>query len=292
MSKLFSTGSQKSLANILIYSSNRLSAVGIETARLDARLVIAWVLRCDQSWIIGHDDYPLSDSEIGSIEAAISRREKHEPLAYILGRKEFWSLDFTVTPATLIPRPETEGLVESVLNFFPQRDSQIDVLDLGTGSGCILLAILTEYDHARGVGVDTDKKAIAVARGNAQKLRLEARTIFLKSDWYSELPEERYFDVVVANPPYLTAHDMATLPPTIGRFEPATALFGGKDGLDCYREIFKGIASKLKPNGILIMEIGSRQRKAIFSLALKYGLIDSKVTEDAAGLSRYFSVRI
>jgi len=259
---------------------------GIDTPRLDARLLVAHGLGRDPGWLIGHPEAMPAPEETRRIETLISRRAAREPLAYITGEKEFWSLTFKVTPATLIPRPDSETLVETVLDRVPDRQGALRLLDLGTGSGCLLLALLHELPNARGIGIDQSAEAIEVARANAQALGLGERARFSRGSWYEPLSDEAPFDIVVTNPPYVSDAEMVALAPEILDFEPETALRAGADGLDDYREILAGLSAWLAPGGFFFGEIGERQGVAATELARQAGLAGVGVAADGAGRAR------
>ncbi len=261
---------------------------GIDTARLDARLLMAHGLQRDAAWLIGHPEEELTPAQFAHLEALISRRAAREPLAYILGGKEFWSLEFKISPATLVPRPESETLVEIVLRHLSDNEAVPRVLDLGTGSGCLVLSVLHEVPGAEGVGVDRSADALQVAGDNAKRLGLAPRCRFIEGSWFSALDsgDIEPFDVVLTNPPYIANAEMADLAPEILGFEPAGSLRGGVDGLDCYREIMPGLAAWLRPGGLFAGEIGETQGAQAMALALDSGLVNVKVLEDAAGRPR------
>ena len=259
---------------------------GIDTPRLDARLLVAYGLGRDPGWLIGHPEAIPSPEEARRIEALISRRAAREPLAYITGEKEFWSLSFKVTPATLIPRPDSETLVEKVLDRIQNRQAALRLLDLGTGSGCLLLALSHELPNARGVGIDRSADALTVARENGQALGLGERVRFLLGNWFAPLSGAAPFDIVIANPPYVSDAEMVTLEPEILGFEPETALRAGADGLDDYREILAGLLDWLAPGGLFCGEIGERQGAAAAELARQAGLSGVGVEADGAGRAR------
>ncbi len=264
----------------------RLAAAGIETARLDARLLLGHALGRDAGWLIGHRDDILSAAERADFETLVRRREGREPLAYILGTREFWSLLFRVTPATLIPRPETEILVEAVLDAFAASDAVFRIADLGTGTGCVMLSILNERPVATGVGIDLSTEALAVARGNAAALGLGKRAEFRQGSWFAALGADEVFDVIVTNPPYISDAEMAALAPEIANHEPLSALTAGRDGLDAYRRIFPGLAGRLRAGGLFAGEIGHLQGNAAAALAREQGLEKVEILADAAGRPR------
>ncbi len=275
-------------------AARRLELTGVHTARLDARVLIGHAMDRDTGWLIGHPEAELKGEESARLEALLHRREAREPLAYILGLKEFWSLEFQVSPATLIPRPETETLVQAVLDQLPRGGSP-RVLDLGTGSGCLLLAILSEWPKARGIGLDKSAGALEVARANAETLDLTARVEFFESDWFSALmacPEAGTFDAVVTNPPYVAEAEVRGLEPEVSLYEPAAALLSGTDGLEAYQRIFDGLRDFLRPGGLFVGEIGSTQGDAAFQLARQSGLGGVNVLNDNAGLPRCVTGRM
>jgi len=275
-----------SVGALLQAAAARLSDAGIDTARLDARVLMTHALGVDAGWLIGHRDDVLEDAGAAAFEALVARRQAREPLAYITGEREFWSLAFKVSPATLIPRPDTETLVDAVLaRVDPQADG-LRVLDLGTGSGCLLLAILSECPGAEGIGVDVSEAAMEVAAENARRLGFDGRATFRCGSWFEPLPADMRFDVIVANPPYITTDEMAGLQPEIADFEPWSALEAGADGLDAYREILSGVTARLRPGGLFAGEIGETQGPAAAALAQAEGLLDVAVVDDMAGRAR------
>jgi release factor glutamine methyltransferase len=227
--------------------------------RLEAELLLVHVLGKPRSWLVAHADDVLDDAQVTAFEALVQRRHRGEPVAYITGRRGFWSLELEVTPVTLIPRPETELLVELALQRLPTAGR---IVDLGTGSGAIALAIARERPQARVMATDASRDALAVALRNAARLGL-THVGFLHGDWFAPLAGER-FNLIVSNPPYIEADD-----PHLGqgdlRFEPASALASGADGLDDIRRIVEGARTHLEPGGWLMMEHGWNQGDAVRS---------------------------
>jgi release factor glutamine methyltransferase len=275
-----------SVGAVMRAAVERLAAAGIDSARLDARVLMGFALGRDAGWLIGHRDDALSAADADRFEGLLARREARAPLAYITGEREFWSLSFRVTPATLIPRPETETLIETVLAAFPNRDAAFRILDLGTGSGCILLALLHERPRASGVGIDTSAAALDVAAANAEALGLSGRCEFRLGSWFSTLADREVFDAVVTNPPYVTSAEMEELPPEVAGHEPEGALAAGGDGLDAYRDILPGLTGRLRPGGFFAGEIGWRQGEAAVALARDHGLEGVEIRADGAGRAR------
>lgn len=265
-------------------AAGRLADAGIESARLDARLLAAQAFGVDAAHLLAHPEWRPAPAMRRRFETLVERRQRREPVALILGRREFWGLDFQVTAATLVPRPETETVVERALAGVADRDADISVLDLGTGSGCLLLALLSELPRARGLGVDISAAALELARANADALGLGSRAHFRKSDWGGAVTET--FDLVVANPPYIADGDFAALAPDVSRFEPRRALSGGADGLDAYRAMVPGLTRLLNPGSRVVLEIGAGQADAVTAMLKAQRLAVSGVHDDLAARPR------
>ncbi|NDY42829.1 peptide chain release factor N(5)-glutamine methyltransferase [Dissulfurirhabdus thermomarina] len=275
-------------------AAGRLAAAGIESPRLEAEFLLAAVLGEDDRFRLhARPERPLSPGQSACLDAWVARRAAREPLAYILGRWEFWSRAFEVTPATLIPRPETERLVEAALALRDRGGwTAPRVLDLGTGSGVIAVTLAAEWPDARVVAVDASPEALAVARRNALAHGVAGRVRLVCSDWGSALaPRGWAFDLVAANPPYVAAGDMAWLPPEVRDHEPRRALHGGPDGLDAVRRILAEARRLLRPGGRLLCEIGWDQAPAAAGLARRQGLDRVRVHRDLAGRDRVLAAR-
>jgi release factor glutamine methyltransferase len=255
--------------------TTRLAAAGIDEPRREARLLLAAALGINAAGLIARDEV-----DPAAYADALARRVAREPLAYITGRKEFWGLTFFTSPATLIPRPDTETLIEAVLESGLKPRT---VLDLGTGTGCLLLAALHEFPAAFGVGVDINPDAAALAARNARALGLANRAAFLASSWTSALAQK--FDLVLSNPPYIEGPDLSGLMPEVRKYEPVAALDGGADGLDAYRAIIAALPSILAPDGLAVLELGAGQAISVAALAAEAGFSCS-VRPDLAGRDR------
>ena len=261
----------------------RLEAAGVDSPVIDARLLLeagAGVSRLD---IITDPRRDLTETQIAAVEALTLRREQREPIGHIIGRKAFWTLDLDVGAAVLSPRPETELLVETALAVLP-KDAPVRVLDLGVGSGAIVLAILAERPHANAVGVDFSEAALAVAQRNADKLGLASRLELRSGDWSAGLEET--FDLVVSNPPYIPTGEIADLEPEVSKYEPRLALDGGADGLAAYRSIIAALPTLLVPGGVFALEVGRGQDFAVAALAAEAGLSPEQSKMDLNGIAR------
>jgi release factor glutamine methyltransferase len=249
---------------------------------VDAQVLLAHTLGRSRSWLVAHADDVLPRAEADAFFVLARRRRDGEPVAYLTGEREFWGLPLRVTPDVLIPRPETETLVEVVLEALPASRAA-RVLDLGTGSGAIALAIAKERPNARVLAIDASPGALAVAADNAQRLAI-ANVEFVAADWYDGVPDER-FDVIASNPPYVAAGD-AHLAAGDLRFEPAAALASGPDGLAALRRIVAGATARLLPDGLLALEHGYDQSAAVQRLLQDAGFATVQVRRDLAGIPR------
>jgi release factor glutamine methyltransferase len=266
----------------------RLQAAGIDSPVFDARLLVeagAGVTRLD---IITDPRRALSDAQVAAVEALARRRESREPMAYILRRQGFWSLEFAVNADVLIPRPDTETLVRAALQALPP-DKPARILDLGTGSGAILLALLSERPLVQGLGVDRSEQALAVARANAEALAMSERVEMRIGDWALGLHEQ--FDLVVSNPPYIASAAIDVLEPEVARFEPRGALDGGADGLDGYRIIVGALPRLLFPGAWFGLEVGKGQAEVVSAMARGFGLLTEAPIKDLGGVARVVSGR-
>ena len=234
--------------------------------------------------LLASDDRPLDNAEAERLSALVSRRAGREPLAYVTGVREFWSLEFALDRSALVPRPETETLVEAMLARTAHLPSRPRLLDLGTGSGCLLVTLLTELQGATGVGIDISVDAVSLARANAARHGLDGRASFVVADWCAPLAAR--FDVVVSNPPYVAAEALASLAPEIACHEPRTALAGGADGYACYRRLAPQVARVLAPAGLAAIEVGAGMADEVASLFAAAGLAEIERRCDLAGIER------
>jgi release factor glutamine methyltransferase len=263
----------------LDWAARALRDMGIEDARREARLLLD---HC--AGPAAGDGRPVPPGAFAELEALIERRRNSEPVSQILGQWEFWSLPFYVTSATLTPRPDTETLVQAALDLLPDRAAPLRLLDLGTGSGCILLALLHELPAARGLGIDRSPAALAVARRNAAALGLAERAQFALGNWAEGLND--VFDLIVSNPPYIPQDEIPGLMPEVSEHEPRIALDGGSGGLDCYRQLAPQIAARLAPRGLALLEVGLGQAESAAAILTAAGLEPAGDRADLGGRKR------
>ncbi len=266
--------------------TEKFRAAGLDSPELDARILVGHALSLDHTALAAAGARILDTGESKAIAALAGRRLAREPVARIVGSKEFWSLMLHVDSTTLVPRPETETVVEAALAAIDAsgpRTRDLWIADLGTGSGAILLALLTELPNAIGVGTDTSPGALRVARDNARRLAL-ARAAFVACDMAAALHGP--FDLIVSNPPYIASSEIAALAPEVRDFDPRPALDGGADGLDCYRSIAATAPALLKPTGVLVVELGAGQALTVSDLLVSAGLAPSPSRTDLTGVPR------
>jgi len=262
----------------------RLEAAGLSGPVIDARLLVEAAAEATRADIVGDPHRMLTPAQEATLDDYLTRREHREPVSHILGRKGFWKIMLNVTPDVLTPRPDTETVVEWVLRDFPEHAAR-SILDLGVGSGAILLSILAERPAARGLGVDVSEEALAVARDNAAHLGLAGRVALLRGDWTTGLADEN-FDLVVSNPPYIASAVLETLEPEVRDHEPRIALEGGPDGLMHYRRLAPEILRVLKPGGRFAVEIGYDQKTAVETLFREAGAVEIQTLRDLGDRDR------
>jgi release factor glutamine methyltransferase len=270
-------------------AKERLKAAGVDSPVIDARLLVEAAADATRADIVADPQKPLTPEQAARLEDFVARREQREPISHILGRKGFWKIMLRVTPGVLTPRPDTETVVELVLRDLPE-DRAFTLLDLGVGSGAIMLAILADRPAARGLGIDVSEDALAVARDNAASLGLAGRAAFLRGDWTRGLADGE-FDRVVSNPPYIRSDEIEGLDPEVRDYEPRIALDGGADGLDAYRLLAPEIIRVLKPGGRFAVEIGYDQSAAVEALFKAAGAEDVATAKDLALRDRVVSGR-
>jgi release factor glutamine methyltransferase len=259
-------------------AKDRLKTVQIDQPAIDARLLLEVAADVTRTDIITDPYRVLTEAQMATLDDFLDRRARREPVSHIIGRKGFWKILLQVNKHVLTPRPETEVIVDEVLKAFPEQ-MPFNMLDLGVGSGTILLAVLAERPAAKGLGIDVSEEALAVARENAANLDLAGRTALLRGDWTNGLGDDS-FDLVVSNPPYIATHVIETLEPEVRDHEPRLALDGGPDGLDAYRFLAGEILRVLKPGAMFAVEIGHDQSDAVETLFKQAGAQNVRTVKD------------
>ncbi len=266
-----------------------LTVAGIDNVRFEARLLLSRASGLSIEALIAHGRDEAPEATAQALRALTARRAQREPMAYILAEREFWGLAFRVTPDVLVPRPDSETLIEAALAFLPDRAAALRILDLGVGSGCLLLTLLREFPNARGVGVDSSSAALSVAQANAAALGVADRADMREGDWTRPGWVERLgvpYDLVVSNPPYIESGSIERLMPEVARFEPRRALDGGPDGLAAYRLIAAAASALLAPAGLLLVEAGDGQAIDIAEILRENGMVALTPWKDLAGIDR------
>jgi len=279
------------IADLLDHAAHVLARAGVAEPMREARLLLEHTAGLSRTVQIGWPEREIGDeAALRGFADALARRAAREPLSHLTGHREFWSLSFRVTKETLDPRADSEAVIESALARISVRDAALHIADFGTGTGCLLLALLHELPNAQGVGFDISPGAIATARANAERLGLTARAEMRTGDWCAPQTlglTDASLDIVLANPPYIPTDDIAGLQPEVARHEPRRALDGGPDGLLAYRQLLPLTARLLRPSGFAVFEIGLDQRADVLALAAASGLQpDGAAGLDLAGIPR------
>lgn len=268
---------------LLAEGAMALAAAGIESPRFEARLLLEAATSRSRARLVAEPGEPVPVQEAQAFRALLGRRAAREPMAYVLGRAEFWSLPFAVGPGVLVPRADTETLIEAALAAFPERGRPLRLLDIGVGSGCLVLTLLHLFPNARAIGTDTSGAALACARLNAERLGVEPRLDLVETPWAEGIAGP--FDLVVSNPPYIPSTEIAGLAPEVSLYEPRPALDGGPDGLDAYRAILADLPRLLAADGVALLEIGKGQDEALVPMAEARGFVVTR-RRDLAGTVR------
>jgi release factor glutamine methyltransferase len=283
---------EKTFKDIVLEFKQTLADAGIDTPELDARLLVQGVLEISHEELLLNNNKVLTFGEEGSLRKALGRRLNHEPVSRIMGMRSFWKSEFKVTPETLDPRPDSETLIEAVLEWVPEGlTARQRVLDLGTGTGCLLLSILQEWPKAVGVGLDISAGAARTAAANSRRLNLQRRAGFMVQDWAKFRPKG-LCDVVISNPPYIAEKEREDLAPEVLDYDPPEALFGGHDGLVAYRSLAENLPFFLKPNGLAFFEIGPTQAADVTDILVTGGLTVLQTRHDLAGRDRVLVARL
>ncbi len=274
------------ISEALGLASDNLKQQGINSHRIDALLLLCHSLSCSKEHIIFNSGLTINAAQEEQFFALIKRRGNKEPVSHLIGKREFFGVDFVVSGNVLDPRPDSETLIELVLHCFPNKNAPLNILELGVGSGCLVLTILNNFVNSCGIAVDISDQALEITKQNANLLNLSKRVQLLKSDWFSSLKAQENFDLIISNPPYIKTNDIQFLQNEVKVFEPMLALDGGKSGLDCYLTISKEVVGFLKKDGILILEIGQNQEQDIVKIFTDVGLQFVQDKKDLAGIVR------
>ena len=283
------------LAEAINNAANLLSTAGITNARLDAEVLLSHIIMKDRVWLITHRDDVLDVKHQRDFADVIQRRTRREPLQHIIGNQEFWGLEFVVSPDVLIPRPETEFIIEAALAIVQDRNTPVRIIDLCTGSGCIAVSLAKELTAARVIATDASEKALTVARENTRRHGVSEHIRFLLGDLFGPLEEldiRGQIDIIVSNPPYVQAGDLSTLQPEVRDYEPEMALIAGPGGTEIAKRIIQLAPEYLKKNGALIMEMGLGQADALTRMVEATGAYgDRELLKDLAGIERVIIAR-
>jgi release factor glutamine methyltransferase len=274
------------ISEALAKSKIELEKNGVGNVGLDSLILLCHALSFSKERVIFNPDIELSSEQEAEFFNLVSRRAKREPISHLIGKREFYGVDFTVSKDTLDPRPDSETLIESVLKKCTKFEEEIAFLEVGVGSGCLIISLLLLYKRSSGLGLDISSPAIEIAQKNAKANLIQDRVNFLKSDLFSSLNSNQKFDVIVSNPPYIPSADILELEPEVKDFEPMLALDGGVDGLDFYRRIASDAGEFLKDEGRIFLEIGIGQRLEIEKIFEKSGFKLLTVSKDLSGIER------
>ena len=271
------------IKSAILVGTNILKNQYIQTAQLDTEILMSKALNKDRKYIILNNDKNLQNKNLKFFEKLVKERASKKPIAYLINKKFFWNSDFIVTSDTLIPRPDTELLIEQILNLTKYK-SKMNILDIGVGSGCILLTILKERKNFYGTGIDISKNCLNISKLNAKKLNVATRTKFYKTD-VDKFDQGKY-DLIVSNPPYINKYDLKYLEKDVVGFEPKLALDGGLDGLSEIRKVVKKSSELIKKNGKFVLEIGFNQKNKVINLLKKEGFYINSTLKDLANNDR------
>ncbi len=273
------------LSQLLESTRRTLQENNIVSAKIDALIIICHDLSLSKEQVIFNHDLIVTKGQIDKVQSSISRRIKREPISHIIGKRSFYEYEFLVNKDVLDPRPDSEILIESVLKIFPDKKAKLKILELGVGSGCLVISILKKFSNSTAIGVDIKDKSLGVAKVNANNLKLGDRIKFINSNWFDKVLQ-RDFDLIISNPPYIKSSQIDNLQEEVRLFEPKVALDGGKEGLDCYEVIAKDVKSFLNKGGYLLLEIGEFQENDVIKIFTNNGLKFINAKKDLSGIIR------
>lgn len=276
------------LKELYTNSINLLKNKGILTANLDVKILLAFLLNIDTKEIINYFDKEISDEFLNNFQKLLSKRLNRGPIANIIGKKAFWDYDFIVNENVLTPRPDSETLIEAVLKNYKDKDQKLNILDLGTGSGCLILTLLSIYQNSQGLAIDISDKALEIAKQNAKLLNIN-RIKFLKNNWNDNINKK--FDIIISNPPYIPKKEIEILEPEVNKYNPLLALDGGNDGLDCYKYLAENLQKNCKENTKIFLEIGKNQENNIIEIFKNNKFELLKMYKDINGIIRILELK-
>lgn len=276
------------LKELYTNSINLLKDKGILTANLDVKILLAFLLNIDTKEIINYFNNEISNEFLNNFQKLLSRRLNREPIANIIGKKAFWDYDFIVNENVLTPRPDSETLIEAVLENYKDKNQKLNILDLGTGSGCLILTLLSIYQNSQGLAIDISDQALEIAKQNAKLLKID-RIKFLKNNWNNNI--DKKFDIIISNPPYIPKKEIEILEPEVNKYNPLLALDGGNDGLDCYKYLAENLQKNCKKNTKIFLEIGKNQENDIIEIFKNNKFELLKMYKDINGIIRILELK-
>ena len=277
----------------------KLKTLGFKTASLDCRLLLSQILEKPYP-VYTHEQVNISKNEIINFQTLVKQRQKGKPVSRILNKRNFWKREFMLNGDTLDPRPDSEILIEAVLEYFPNKTQLLKILDLGSGSGCLGLSLLEEYENASIIFVDASKKTLNIVRRNSHQFRLKGRLKYINLDWHTDdwdtkllnSADKTKFDIIVTNPPYIPSNEIKFLKTEVREYDPVLALDGGNDGLDAYRSIIPKLKNLLKPDGKIFVEVGKGQENLVSKIGLQNGLLSVEYKKDLSNINRVIVFKI
>lgn len=280
------------ISEILAQAKDQLEKSGVSNSKLDSLILLTHALLVSKEHVIFNPDLELNQDQKKSFLSLVERRSAREPIAHIIGKREFYGRDFFVTKDALDPRPDSESLIELVLKKFPKKNQKIRILEIGSGSGCLVITLLKELPIAQAIALDLSEKALRICKKNADFQEVQDRLQLIKSDVFSALKENEKFDLIISNPPYISSKEIEELHPEVKIYEPRMALDGGFDGLDFYRQIANQSQNFLAENAKIILEIGFGQRADVEKIFNKENYFLEEVKQDLAGVERALCFQI